>query len=555
MKLKWCSSLEKCFWDDPFEEKPEKTSFVMFANERLAAQFVYYNERPERPRLCEIEVDGPLAPYVEIRDVVSIPSMLPLDLMFPDERLLRNQPGLYPDLIRPLHYHGTFKPAPLQLGALFVTVKLPDGFAPGEYPLTVSVFSQAGTTTPRTCLGSECATVRVLKAVLPPQRCIHTEWFYTDCIANAYRVEAFSETHWKAIEDFMAMAVDSGINMILTPIFTPELDTYVGGERMTTQLLDITRTADGSYTFGFDRLDRWLEIARRVGVQYFEIPHFFSQWGAHNTPKIIANVDGEEKRIFGWETDALGEEYEAFLSAMIPAFVAHMKEKGLDKQCFYHISDEPKLENLAHYKKCKELISKYLGDYPIIDALSSYEFYETGALKKPVPFIGHIEPFLENRVKGLWAYYAGTGDCRDLTGRHFAMTLARTRILGVQLYMHRIEGFLHWGFNFYNNCRSYDVIDPFLCSDGEIWAPSGDTYLVYPGTDGKPWESLRLNAMREAMDDIRALELCESIHGRAFTERLVLEGTDGSLSFTHFPHDADYLLNLRERLASAIEEE
>ena len=71
-------------------------------------------------------------------------------------------------------------------------------------------------------------------------------------------------------------------------------------------------------------------------------------------------------------------------------------------------------------------------------------------------------------------------------------------MLGVQLYYYNIEGFLHWGYNFYNSCRSHAVLDPYGYPDGGFFTPSGDCFLVYPGQDGTAWESLRLNALREA---------------------------------------------------------
>ena len=51
----------------------------------------------------------------------------------------------------------------------------------------------------------------------------------------------------------MASAAEHGINMLLTPVFTPPLDTAKGGERTTVQLVDVT-FADGQWSFGFDRL-------------------------------------------------------------------------------------------------------------------------------------------------------------------------------------------------------------------------------------------------------------------------------------------------------------
>ena len=50
---------------------------------------------------------------------------------------------------------------------------------------------------------------------------------------------------------------------------------------------------------------------------------------------------------------------------------------------------------------------------------------------------------------------------------------------------------------------------------------------------------------------MRALKLCESLYGRDYTMQLVEDGV-GELSFTSYPKDADYLLNLRRRVNAAI---
>jgi diphthamide synthase (EF-2-diphthine--ammonia ligase) len=110
--------------------------------------------------------------------------------------------------------------------------------------------------------------------VLPPQTLIHTSWFHTDCIATRYGVEVWSPAHWGLVERYMRSAVTHGINMILTPVFTPPLDTRVGGERPTVQLVGVTRRGQ-RYEFDFARLDQWVALARRCGVQYFEISHLW----------------------------------------------------------------------------------------------------------------------------------------------------------------------------------------------------------------------------------------------------------------------------------------
>ena len=105
--------------------------------------------------------------------------------------------------------------------------------------------------------------------------------------------------------------------MILTPQFTPPLDTAVGKERTTVQLVKVEKTAD-SYAFDFTDLERWIVMCKKNGIRYFEMSHLFSQWGAVAAPKIVGMVDGAEQVLFGWDTPAAGGEYEKFLRIYLP---------------------------------------------------------------------------------------------------------------------------------------------------------------------------------------------------------------------------------------------
>ena len=58
----------------------------------------------------------------------------------------------------------------------------------------------------------------------------------------------------------MKCAAKNGMNCILTPILTQPLDTEIGGERPTVQLISVKITENGC-EFGFDLLDRWIKTA------------------------------------------------------------------------------------------------------------------------------------------------------------------------------------------------------------------------------------------------------------------------------------------------------
>ncbi len=549
-ELRVMSSLEKCFPEEPLSSHPALTHFTVFKNQTLAFQIGVCRHGGGRrfKDMYRLRLSGALAPYAEVRQVSLLPSMYAYHPRSEGAYLRRDIYGLYPDLLRPLHYRGRFWLLRDQVQCFWVDVKPSDRLTAGEYSMTVELLHDESDEV----MAAETVTVRIVNIDLPPQRTIHTEWFYTDCIAQAHKVKVFSEAHWRLIENYMRMAVENGINMILTPVFTPELDTYIGGERLTTQLLEITVVSPGVYEFDFSLMERWFDLCQSIGVEYYEIPHFFTQWGAKHAPKFVARVNGRKKKIFGWETDSLGEEYRTFLSQMIPSLVAFLEKRGVAEHTFFHISDEPQLDSLEQYLACKEMIAPYLKGYPIIDALSEYEFYETGALQKPAVATHCIEPFIEHRVPGLWAYYAGFGES-TVSSRMFSMPTYRTRILGVQLYLAGIEGFLHWGYNFYNNQYSYEAIDPLFMTDGELFVPSGDTCLVWPG-DGEAWGSIRLNAMREAMEDIRTLELCEALYGREAVVKTVCELAGCDIDFKRYPENSEFLLDLRERLIVMIEQ-
>ena len=550
LQMKMVSSLEKCFIDEPVESKTEKTGFTIFANEKLSFQVMYranvYDEGIASYR-CPVTIGGALAPYAKVRLVAHVPNQYPTYNVSPGGEFLRTEPGLYPDLIRPLPYNDRISLPHNQTHALWIDIELPEDHPAGTYDITLTVSHR------NEPIASVSGEVTVLAAQLPPQKLIHTEWFYTDCIANYYHEKAFSKSHWKHIESYIRTAVENGINMILTPVFTPELDTYVGGERLTTQLVDIELNDDGTYAFEFSKLHQWIDLCLDCGVEYFEIPHFFTQWGAKAAPKFVVKVKGRRQKLFGWHTPSTGDAYKTFLAQFIPALVNEFKKRGLDHRCFYHISDEPGLNTLDHYRACREIVAPYLEGYPIIDALSELEFYTSGAIDKPVPNTRSALKFHEAGVPNLWTYHCGGGRA-GVADRSISMPAHRTRILGVQLYYYNIEGFLHWGYNFYNTQFSYHPIDPYGNPDGSNFTPAGDCFLVYPGTDGNCWPSLRLNALREAVDDMRALRMSESKFGREATEALILEGTDGTLTFTHYPTDPMYLPNLRAKIAAAFAE-
>ncbi len=537
------SCLDKVFCD----EAPAPMAFAPegLRGEEVSFQAAWRSLDPSFARdYVTLEIDSPIRDAIKLCRVRQVPvayAWIPCE----DKNYLRTSPGLYPDALTDAEgerlrvYSGHWE-------AAWLSIVPPEGLPAGEYPIRLRLLSAGGEV-----LAEQMTFYTLYDAALPKQKLIHTRWFHNDGLCSYYGVKMFSEEFWRIAENFIRAAADMSVNCLLTPVHTPPLDTRVGGERLTCQLVDIEKKGE-NYSFGFEKLERWIRLAQKCGIEYFEIAHFFTQWGAEHAPKIVARVDGQEKRIFGWETDAAGEEYTAFLRKYIPALRKELEYLGVLDKCLFHISDEPNRDHIESYARARAGIEEELKGLTVIDALSNIEFYEKGIVTKPVPASNHIRPFLEACVPGLWTYYC-VGQFKDVSNAFIAMPSTRTRAIGLQMFKYGIEGFLQWGFNFYNSQYSDYPVNPWITTDGDGFTPAGDCFIVYPAPDGRAWPSIRAKVFKQAVQDMRALEALAEKIGRDETVKLV-EECMGPVEFDVCPKDGDYYFRLRRKVNRLLAE-
>lgn len=542
LETRCLSSLSKVFADEELKDQPLRKGSALI-NETYSFQ-VAYRFNGSVTKNIKVSAESDLQAYISIRRVGLVPSEFPI-YHDHDSKILRATPGLYPDPLYPLD-DNRLAPPSYQWRSIWITVKPDDNVKPGLHIIKVVFTSQNGER-----LAEESFELHVIPAQLPKQQLIHTRWFHADCLATQYNVEVFGEEHWHRIEQFVQTAVDHGVNMILTPLFTPPLDTEIGGERPTVQLVDVEKSGD-RYSFHFDKLTRWIDLCTQAGVQYFEFSHFFTQWGAYHAPKVMATENKEIKQIFGWETEAAGAAYTNFLSQFLPVLKHFIKKHGLQENVYFHVSDEPNADHLESYQQASRIMHEHLNDFPIIDALSDVSFFEKGYVQHPIPATDHIEPFLEHDVPSRWTYYC-CSQYREVSNQFFVFPSVRNRMLGMQMYMFHISGFLHWGFNFWYSQLSKKSIDPFRVTDADKGFPSGDPFQVYPGEDG-PIESIRLEVFFEALQDLRALKLLESLVGRDEVFDLLESDLEEPLTFRNYPLDDHWFIQTREAVNRRISE-
>lgn len=403
-------------------------------------------------------------------------------------------------------------------------------------------------------VGNHKFTLKIIDQNLPETELMYTNWFHYDSLADIHGVELYSEKYYEIFKKYISNATKFRMNTLLIPAFTPPLDTFQGEERTNSGVVKIKRIGK-DYQFDFSELERIIKIASDCGITYFEHPHFFTQWGAKHAPNIYADDNGTYKRIFGWETDATGDEYNTFLNAYIPEFLSFAKKIGISEKLFFHISDEPNVQHEESYKKAVELVSNLLKDYKSGDALSSVKYYNKGLVKIPIVQIDNADNFF-GKCETFWLYYTGgyypaSADVHKCANRLLSSKPYCTRILGLHLYKYKTSGFLHWGYNFYYDKMCKGIFDPKADACGYKQMP-GASYLAYPGIN-EPIPSLREKYMCEAMDDYRALKALEKFIGYDEVIKLCNSFFSEEVSCFTIPDGEDKMIAFREMINNEIE--
>ncbi|UCF36040.1 MAG: DUF4091 domain-containing protein [Acidobacteriota bacterium] len=131
-------------------------------------------------------------------------------------------------------------------------------------------------------------------------------------------------------------------------------------------------------------------------------------------------------------------------------------------------------------------------------------------------------------------------------------------------YRYGMNGILYWAVNFWPQTPD-PWVDPvtyisgFLCSEGGVL--SGEGSLLYPGSRVKrntgqadvegPVSSIRLELLREGIEDYEYLWMLRSLGDRAYADRMAAEMV---IDVRAFSRNVEQLFRVREAMAQRIEE-
>ena len=557
LKTAVLSSLHRVF-PEACPEDAAVNSFSALKNEPLSFQIAYKDTRKGAHAVnLRIESELPVSLYA----VQGVP-VLHTDVAGMETEAAV---GIYPDLLIPkkvnpeLSNDGFWSSDYFEVGekklltalssawqSVWITVnENKKSLKAGNYKITFKFLSGA------TCeeIGREEVSFEIIDQSLVPETFPCTNWFHCDCLCDIHGVEPMSDDFFTAVYNYAHAAALNGQTMLLTPCFTPPLDTPVGKERKTVQLVGVKVVAKDKYEFDFKNLKRYIDVLKKAGIKYFEHNHLFTQWGAKAAPKIVADVKGKEKRIFGWDTPASGAKYRKFLGAYIPAVREFFRNEGIEKKVLFHISDEPIPDHIESFKAALGSVGNLLDGCMVGDALSHFELYKLGLVKTPIVATNFMEDF-RGKAPSYWCYYTGEQIGGLMSNRLNVVSPERNRMIGAQMYAYKVKGFLQWGYNFYYDCMSHGITDP--CLDPGIFRMScGTSYLVYPDRGLGCYQSTRQKVFGEGLNDQRALKTLEKLTSRENVEKL-LEKHFGKVTFFMGPTSPEQYLEFRKSVNEEI---
>jgi len=258
------------------------------------------------------------------------------------------------------------------------------------------------------------------------------------------------------------------------------------------------------YACDFRFLDRWAETFFAAGMERMEL---------FQAGTISASVDNPAARVspadlrVDVKTPGVKLSPEEKLQGVLQELEKHVREKNWTGRVMLHVQDEPFLHSVPSYRKVAQLVHRAAPSLKVIEAVEATGFGD--AIDVLVPKLNHLNLWLphfqqmQRQGKEIWFY-----TCCHPVGRYpnrfLDQPLVKTRALHWINYLYGLDGYLHWGLNYFA-----DGVDPYSEEGVSQGLPLGDRAIMYPGRNG-PVGSLRWSAMRDGLQDYEYLYVLEN---------------------------------------------
>jgi hypothetical protein len=311
---------------------------------------------------------------------------------------------------------------------------------------------------------------------------------------------------------------------------------------LATEISRITETGDAQQGYAHDtsRLERYAEVAFAAGIRQIHIHNVGRRTAGILDPTCKVEPDeGNLRRLAAWEKV--------------------IQRRGWARRFVTSIVDEP----FVYYEDSYQaVVNRVHAVAPSVRCLEAVEAEYLGKLDVYVPKLSHLSlwypRFDQARREGaeLWFYVC----CHPLgryPNRFLDQSLLKARVLFWIHYLYNLDGYLHWGLNYYAG-------DPYTQEGISKDLPLGDRAVVYPGKE-KLLGSLRFSAQRDGLQDFEYLRVLEErlreIKQRTGEEAFWLDPRQRPLelcrrviwSFHDHTRDPGVMLDTRRTIAEELE--
>ena len=473
------------------------------------------------------------------------------DLGYPVEHV-----GWWPD---PLMPEGPVDLLPDRTQAVWLTAYVPEATLPGEYRATVSVVG-AGQTV------SIPVQLRVRSFALPRETHLRSSfWLFR------YHIQRFYG--WKDVPwDVYRRYIDLATSHRLTPID----HSIEGGSE---PFIKVYREEDGRLTFDYTEQDRFLSYTLDTcHANAFNVG--YACWH-HSVMANLPAIDRQTGKKIRIQTEHLSEEYVRNYTHFLRSYCAHLKEKGWFDKAYHQMIDEPRKDYLDTVKQLHKLSHEAVPDLKVLITACWPPRLPEDSVDIWVPLTPSFKPEEAPRLRAqgdeTW-WYVCCAPKRPHANFFIDYPAIDHRILFWQSWKYGAQGVLYWGLNYWTRIdKDVRANVPAGADDrwpNAPWVPNpfaginGDGYSMYPGPGGTPLSSVRLEVMRDGLEDYEYLYLLRGLCDRlrrekardpeagalvAAAERLLDIDSTIVESMTSYTSDPGILLERREQLAEALE--
>lgn len=299
--------------------------------------------------------------------------------------------------------------------------------------------------------------------------------------------------------------------------------------------------------YDFSKLDRWLDVFEAQGLTRFplaHVPRFKKFGGGGYTPQFVADF-----------------------ARFIKAYADHLKKRGMfGKAVLYNIDEASNHEKLKEWEECKRFykaVKAAVPELPVVQCLNEFQGVQALA--------GHAD---------VWDLYYGQyeqagGPQRKKAGDEIMLAvciwpaehpnvfieypLLDARIMPWIGFREGAKGFEYWDmFQWGANVGKTDWLQKGqgTRTAWKLQQPHGDGLLMYPGADGTPLSSLRLESIRDGLEDYEYLNaLAEKAKTNPAAASLLKQATETLVTgVTSYEKDPAKLLELRLKIGRLLSE-